>query len=372
MTNQNSEINQTSKRLLSLDALRGFDMFWIIGGDRLIHSLAKATDWGWVDGLNTQVTHAKWHGFLAYDLIFPLFMFLAGVSIPFAILSKLEKGVPRRNLVWKIIRRAVVLIILGIIYNGGLRNFENPRYASVLGQIGVGYGIAAIVCLFSKNIKTVLLSFLFVCLTVTVAQLCIPVPGHGANILTQDGCMNAYLDQLFLPGKFYSKHYDPQGILCMVSGVGTTLIGVLTGFLLRKESLNGYRKTGLMAGAGMALISVALLANPWYPINKEIWTTPFTLLSGGISLLLLAIFYLLIDVLHFTRWSFPLRVIGMNAIMIYMGSSLFNLKQTSQFLFSGIASLYGNFESVIGIIGLILVEWLLLYFFYKKKIFLKV
>jgi predicted acyltransferase len=372
MAGSNSEKTLTDKRLLSLDALRGFDMFWIIGGAQLIKSLAKATDWQWLAHFKSQLVHAKWHGFLAWDLIFPLFMFLVGVSIPYAILSKQAKGVSTNKIALRIIRRTVLLIVLGIIYNGALKTSANPRYASVLGQIGIGYCVAAIVVLFAKNPKPVLLAFLVVSVIVTVAQLCIPVPGYGTNVLTQDGCMNAYLDQLLLPGTMYRKHYDPQGVLCMVSGAGITLIGTLTGLLLRGDQLNGVRKTGVMAGAGFSLILTALLIDPWYPINKEIWTTTFNLLTGGISLILFSIFYLLIDVFHFTRWSFPFRVIGMNAITIYLGAKLFNFQGTSQFLFGRAASLSGDYKAFVLAFGVILIEWSLLFYLYRKRIFLKV
>ena len=207
---------------------------------------------------------------------------------------------------------------------------------------------------------------------VTVAQLCIPVPGFGANVLTPEGSMNAYLDQALLPGKMYREYYDPEGVLCMISGAGITLIGALTGLLLRRDQLNGYQKTGIMAGAGMVLVLVAILINPWYPVNKEIWTTTFNLLAGGISLVLLAVLYLFVDVLHFIRWSFPFRVIGMNAITAYMGARLFNFQYTSLFLFGGIASLSGKFKGAVIIMGIILIEWLLLFLLYRKKIFLKV
>jgi predicted acyltransferase len=372
MKESNQELPKKAPRLLSLDALRGFDMLWIVGGAQIITAVAKATDWNWANVMKAQLTHAKWHGFTAYDLIFPLFMFLAGVSIPYAILSKLEKGVKKRSLVWKIVRRTILLILFGCIYNGVLKNFNNPRFVSVLGQIGVGYCIAAMVCLFGRNIKTVVLAFLLVSLAVTAAHLCIPVPEYGANVLTKDGSMNAYLDQLLVPGRLHRKVYDPQGVLCMFSAAGVTLLGVLTGFLLRGKNLNGYKKTGIMAGAGTLLVLTALLINPYYPVNKEIWTTTFNLLTGGISLLLLALFYLVIDVWKFARWSFVFQVIGVNSILIYMGAKLFSFKQLSQFLFGGVANLCGDYKLVILAVGVLLLEWLVLYFFYKRKIFLKV
>lgn len=372
MTNPNTETNPAEKRLLALDALRGFDMLWIVGLGQLINSFVQVTDYGWATALQAQLSHPPWHGFRGWDLIFPLFMFLAGASIPYAIRGKLEKGTPKKKLIWRILRRTVLLIFFGIVYNGALNDFSNPRYASVLGQIGLGYCIAAMLVLFTGKFKHVLLAFIGVSVIVTVAQLCIPVPGHGANVLTPESCMNAYLDQLLLPGRLYVKYYDPEGVLCIVSGVGITLMGVLAGLLLRRDTLNDYQKTGIMAGTGTLLVLAALCINPWYPINKEIWTTTFNLLTGGISLILLAVFYLFTDVLHLTRWSFPLRVIGMNAITIYMAARILNFQDISLFLFGGIASLCGGWKVTVIALGVILIEWLLLFFLYKKRIFLKV
>ncbi|MCK5834961.1 MAG: DUF5009 domain-containing protein [Lentisphaeria bacterium] len=371
MTTTNTTSEPTAQRLLSLDALRGFDMLLIIGGGKLVQTLANATNWEWAKVLKSQMTHARWHGFLAWDLIFPLFMFLVGVSIPYAIMSKLNKGSTKGKVVLKIVKRTVILCILGAIYNGGLRHFGNPRFASVLGQIGIAYCIAALVFLYTQNFKSVLLSFLVVSLFVTLAQLCIPVPGFGANILTPKGSMNAWLDQLMLPGRLYRPYYDPQGILCIFSSAGVTLLGVLTGLVLRRDKFNGYQKTGIMAGFGLFLVVLALAINPFYPINKEIWTTTFNLLSGGLSLLLLALFYLVIDVWK-VRGSLPLRVVGMNAITIYMLSGFIPFSHPSHFFFGGIASLCGNFQPVVIVAGVLLLEWLLVYFLYKKKIFLKV
>ena len=372
MTNPSTKTNSAEKRLLALDALRGFDMLWIVGFGLLIKAFAKATDYGWATALAAQLSHAPWHGFRGWDLIFPLFMFLVGASIPYAIRGKLEKNTPKKQLIWRILRRTILLIFLGIIYNGALSDFSDPRYASVLGQIGIGYCIAAMLVLFTGKFKHVLITFIVVSLIVTVAQLCIPVPQHGANVLTPEGSMNAYLDQLLLPGKLYAKYYDPEGVLNIVSGVGITLIGVLAGLLLRQNKWNDYQKTGIMAGTGTLLILAALFIHPWYPINKEIWTVPFNLLTGGISLILLAVFYLSTDTLKLTRWNFPLRVIGMNAITIYMAARVLNFQGVSLFLFGGIASLSDEWKRTVILLGVILIQWLLLFLLYKKKIFLRV
>lgn len=371
MTNTSISQEPPTKRLLSLDALRGLDMLLIIGLGKLIQTLAAATNWQWLDVLSGQMTHAKWHGFLAWDLIFPLFMFLAGVSIPYALLSQLDKGTSKRKIILRIVRRTVILCVFGFVINGGLGNFNNPRYASVLGQIGVGYFIAAMLFLYARNFKSILLGFLVVSLLVTLAQLCITVPSFGSNVLTPKGCMNAWLDQLLLPGRLYRGYYDPQGILCMLSGAGVTLLGVLTGSMLRRNKFTGYQKTGIMVISGVVLIVLSLLIHPWYPINKEIWTTTFNLLTGGLSLILLALFYLIIDVFK-VRGSLFLRVVGMNAITVYMLADILRFDHLTYYLFGGIASLSGKFQPSVLVAGIVLIEWLLVYFLHRKKIYLKV
>src|SRR5512133_3128094 len=145
------------ERLFSLDALRGFDMFWITGGGYLVTVLAQQSSAGWMKALGEQMDHVPWEGFKFFDLIFPLFMFISGIAIPFALLSKVERKVPRAQLANKALKRAVILIIFGLIYNGVFSNgFENPRFASVLGQIGIGYYFASLINLYSKSFKQIL------------------------------------------------------------------------------------------------------------------------------------------------------------------------------------------------------------------------
>src|SRR5690554_1846440 len=143
-----------NRRLESLDILRGFDMFWIVGGGELIRSFAKNNEYTWLIHMANQMTHAEWEGFHFYDLIMPLFMFCAGVTIPYSILSKIEKGFSRIFLFKKIIKRGIILIFLGIIYNGALTGeFVNLRYTSVLGHIGLAYMIAASIFLFTGSLR---------------------------------------------------------------------------------------------------------------------------------------------------------------------------------------------------------------------------
>ena len=209
-----------SERLQSLDVLRGFDMLWIIGGGSLIIALAEETKWGWLQVIAAQMEHVPWAGFHFEDLIFPLFMFISGVAIPYAITAKVEQGVKRKALFSRIFRRAIILVLLGILYNGLLKNgFSNLRIASVLGQIGLGYLVAASIVLYTKSFQTRLAWLIGILSGIAIMQLAVPVPGYGTGLLTPDGGINAWLDRMFLPGRLYGETFDPEGLLCIVSAI---------------------------------------------------------------------------------------------------------------------------------------------------------
>jgi len=363
----------STKRLLSLDALRGFDMFWIIGGEEVFITLARVTDNPLTHWWGRQMHHVAWAGFRAYDLIFPLFVFLAGVAIPFALTRKLEQGVPRKQLALKAVRRGVLLVTLGLVYNGLLDlDFATLRVASVLAQVGLAYMIAALITLFFRHLKAQLFWCLGILAGYAILQLFIPVPGHGAGVLTPEGCINGYIDRLFLPGRLYGGVFDPEGLLCIVSASALALMGALAGSVLRHEKIEDLSKVALLAGCGMALIVLGKELSPWYPLIKAAWTTTFNLVAGGISLLLLALFYGVIDVWKFRKGSFILRVIGLNSITIYMGRRLIDFEHTSDILFSGLAGKTGTWEPFVLTAGVLVVEWLFLWFLYKKQVFLRV
>jgi len=369
-----SEVKNTQKeRLYSLDTLRGFDMFWIIGGGSLLGALAKATEWGWVEVLANQMHHVSWEGFHFEDLIFPLFMFISGVAIPFALTSRLEKGVEKSVLFKKVFKRMVLLVLFGLIYNGVLKNgFSNPRYLSVLSQIGIGYFFASMIVVYTSSIKARIIWLLGILLGITILQLFIHVPGFGPGVLTPEGSINAWVDQKFLPGRLIYGTYDPEGILSIVSATAITLFGSFAGFILRNKTYTQQRKTNLLLIIGSILVVIALALSPIYPIIKNIWTAPFNLLTSGISFVLMGIFYFIIDVKKWRNWTFFFRVIGLNSITIYMGHRILNSRETSEFFLGFIANPMGDFGQVIIILGSICFEWAILYYLYKNKIFLRV
>ena len=360
------------ERLLSLDALRGFDMFWITGGSYLVTVIANYSGAAWLEPVVEQMEHVPWNGFHFYDLIFPLFMFISGVAIPFALVSKLERKVPRNELAKKAVTRGFVLVLLGFIYNGVFSNgFENPRFASVLGQIGLAYMFAALIVIYSKSFKNTLYWLAGILAGIGILQLLVPVPGIGAGVLTPEGCINGYFDRMLLPGRLHGKVFDPEGLLCIVSAITVTLMGSVAGHFLRDKKTNDQQKIKTLSLIGVSAITLALLLSIFYPIIKACWTVPFNLLTGGIGFLLLMAFYWIIDVKGWTKWSFFFRVIGMNSIFIYLFHRFVDTDKITKF-FIGWTVLWGDFGVLFYTVGEIMLIWMLLYYMYKKSIFLRV
>jgi predicted acyltransferase len=366
-----------SDRLVSLDALRGFDMLWITGGDGLILGLAALTGWPVFTWAAAQMEHVPWEGFVFYDMIFPLFLFIAGVSMPFSILKRKKRGESMKSIYWHVIKRLFLLLLLGFIYNGFLHfDFENQRWASVLGRIGLAWFFAALIVL-NSSVRWQIVWFAGILLSYWAMMKLIPVPGFGAGVLTPEGNLCAYIDQQLLPGSFCCYTYgDNEGILSTLPAISTALLGTLTGHFLISENrrLNGLKKGLIMLGTGLVLLAAGKAWGLVFPVIKNIWTSSYVLYAGGWSLLLLAVFYLIIDVWKIRRWSFPFVVIGLNSITIYMlVSGIINFQTMNQYFFPGVIKLFSEpVQPVISAICYILCEWIFLYILYRKKIFLKV
>ncbi len=360
-------------RLVSLDALRGFDMFWIMGGSAIFIHLAKASGSEGFMALTRQLHHVAWEGFHFYDLIFPLFMFISGVAIPYSILAKKERGIERGVLFRRLFRRVTLLILFGIFYNGVFQHgFADPRIASVLGQIGLAWFFASLILLYTRTWRARFLWLAGIWAFIAVLQLLVPVPGYGAGVLTPEGSINAWIDQHFLPGHLYGGTYDPEGLLCIVSATTVTLLGALAGGILRDGTAASGRKSLLLTGAGTLLVVTAILLHPHYPIIKKNWTVPFDMLTAGLSFLLLALFYYIIDVKKWERWSFFFRVIGLNSITIYMLHRMVDWQATSSFFLGSFALLLGDYGPALLALGVVTLEWLVLLYLHRNRIYLRV
>ena len=363
-----------SKRLYSLDALRGFDMFWIMGAGGVFSNLAKITGSPIWEGIANQLSHPAWNGFTMYDLIFPLFLFMAGVSTPFSIESQREKGKTNEQLLLRVIRRGLVLVLLGIIYNNGLKliPLEDIRFPSVLGRIGLAYMFANIIYLYAgKTFQYIW--FIGILIGYWLMLKFTSAPGFPMGDLTMEGNFASYIDSIVIPGKLYKGIHDPEGLIATIPAIATGLLGIFTGNLLMSEKFTPTRKALVMAVTGIILLGLAQLWNLDFPINKNLWSSSFVFHVGGISLLFMSFFYYVIDVLGYKKWAFFFKVIGMNSILIYISGMFINWGYTTNAFFAWLGQLVGEpYDAVVMAICVIFVKWIFLYLLYKKKTFLRV
>ena len=361
-------------RLFSLDALRGFDMFWIIGAEDIFHGLAKATGSTFWIAISKQFTHPSWNGFHIYDLIFPLFLFLAGGSTPYSVGAALEKGKTRQQLVLRVIKRGLILVLLGIVYNNGLqlRPISDIRFSSVLGRIGIAYMLANIIYLYSKQ-RTQAIWFAALLIAYWLILKFTSAPGFPPGDLSMAGNFASYVDRSILPGKLSLGIHDTVGFFNNIPAISTALAGILAGTFLRSHPLKPQTKAVWLAGTGFIFLVLAQLWNFDFPINKNMWSSSFVLYTTGFSLLLLALFFYIIDVRGYKNWAFFFKVIGMNSILIYISGRFINWQFTTNAFFQWLGQLVGNpFNVVVMAICMVAIKWLFLYILYRKKVFLRV
>ncbi len=367
-----------SDRLLSLDALRGFDLFWIIGGHRIVLALLALTGWGWLATVDTQLGHVAWNGFHFEDLIFPLFLFMAGVSTPYSLAQRLTEGA-RSEVCRKIVRRGLILVLLGVVYNNGLqwKGLENMRFGSVLGCIGLAGMFAQLIFAFNHEVPKRLWYWVAgVLLSYWAIMSFGHAPGFAPGDLTMEGNFASYVGRSIMPGRLHLKIHDPEGLLAVLPAIGNALLGILAGLWLRRPSseVSGNRKAAGLIVAGLALLAGGYVWDAVFPINKNLWTSSFALWTCGWSALLLGLFYWFIDVRGWLRGLGAFfAVIGMNSILIYMAGKFINFDYTAQALFGGLAKLLpAGWGALLLAIGFIMVEWTLLWCLKRQKLFLKV
>lgn len=365
-----------SKRLYSLDALRGFDMFWIMGGEAIFVGLAALTGWPFLKWWATQLEHVQWHGFHFYDMIFPLFLFIAGISFPFSYAKRVSLNEPVKKIYRHVISRGLILVLIGIVYNNGVRfDLGQLRYGSVLGRIGLAWMFAAIIFMNTKLTWRIvwcsgLLLFYWFMLML--------FPAHdlgSTDIYSQTGNLASHIDRLLMPGRLYLGNHDPEGLFSTIPAISTALLGMFTGEFVMSKFLDNkpLRKVLYLVIAAIVLMVLGQVWNIFFPINKNLWTSSFVCFAGGLSLFLFSVFYLIIDVWNYRKWAFFFVVIGLNPITIYLVGRIVNFRDATNFFFGGLVKvLPENWGELINGIGITAVAWVFLYFLYKKKIFLKV
>ena len=310
-----------SPRLVSLDALRGFDMLWIVGADALAAAFRQFAPGPVQAFLVRQFDHPIWVGFTFYDLIFPLFLFMMGTAIPFSLDRIIAQG-GHAAAGRRILRRTALLYALGLLYYGGLSaGWESVRWVGVLQRLAICYGIVSLLYLTVRPRGLVaicagLLVGYWVLLTF------VPVPGFGAGDYSRGHNLANWIDAHYLPGKVWYGDYDPEGLLSTLPAIASCLFGVFAGRWLRRpdtERSPTRRALGLVI-AGLCLVALGLLWSIQFPLIKRIWTSSYALVAGGGSAILLGGFYYVIDVRGLQRWAQPFVWIGTNALTIYLVS----------------------------------------------------
>ena len=363
------------QRLISLDALRGFDMFWIIGGAGMVVALLEVLRFpdAWVEEVALQMTHVAWEGFHFFDLIFPLFVFISGVTVPYAVLSKKAKGIPVKSLQWNIIKRSVIIILIGLSYS--FFKFEEGalRLYTVLWMIGMSYLIGASLNLHIENWKTKLVIFFGTLVVYHILILYLPYPGKG-DVITPDNNLAAWLDRTLLTTNLYREIYDPEGTIRVFTGGMLGMLGGMVGQRIKSYNTPDLRCSIELLIAGLTCLLLGWVWSFFFPIIKDLWSPSFILWAGGWSFLLLSLFYTVMDVwgLRWLGWVFV--PIGMNSIAVYAAQWWIPLDASRDFFFQGFANLFSNEATQEFILfgGLVTVQWVILYWLYRRKIFFRV
>ena len=370
------KLNSKPARLLSLDVLRGFDMLFIMGGAAIFVALNQLFPCAPLESIAEQMHHVKWDGIHHHDTIFPLFLFIAGISFPFSLEKQRAAGKSQRDINLKIIRRGITLVILGIIYNGLLNwDFATLRYASVLGRIGIAWMISALMYVyFNTSLRVAIAVAILVGYWLLVAF--VPAPdAPDAGVFTMEGSIVGYIDRNYLPGRLHKVIHDPEGLLSTIPAIVSAMLGVFTGqfIKLKNECLTDTRKVVIMFAAAIILLAVGMLWSTIFPINKNLWTSSFVCVVGAYCVFMFALFFYIIDVKNYRRWTTFFTVIGLNSITIYLAQKFINFSYTADRLFGGTINLLPECAQPLATaIAYTLLCWLLLYALYRLRIFLKI
>ena len=362
-----------SNRLKSLDALRGFDMFWIIGGEAIFRALAKATNNGFLISLLPQLEHAEWQGFSAYDVIWPLFLFIVGVAMTFSIRRRLDQGDSKKSIYLKVIKRTLLLFVFGLIIDCNILTYDVSQffvYNGALHTIGMGYLIAALIMLNFRLLWQIILT-LAIPVIYRILLVTIPVPGYGAGVLTPDGNFAIYIDKLVLGGLQHGSTY--AYILPSFMFGSMVMFGALTGqLLLLRSDKSDKSKLLWLVGLGVSCLVIGLIWNEWFPFIKKIKNSSFMIYAEGWCFLLTALFYFCFDVLKKDKWVFGFIVIGMNPLVVYMATQLFKFTTIADIFIGGLEPSLGVWFSLLQATVAFTIIWLILFWMYRKKSFIKI
>lgn len=372
-----------TRRVVSLDALRGFNFIWILGGEGAVLALAtilqgKGTVADVIGNfLQTQIAHARWEGLTCYDVVFPLFIFITGVAITLS-LPKMTERLGLVGAYWRILRRALLLYVLGVILYGGIsQHWADVRLVGVLQRIAACYLVASLLSLYLdwRGLAAATAALL---VGYWALMTFVPVPGIGAGSFAPDANLANWIDRNYLPGRLWDKTRDPEGLLSTLPAIATCLIGVLCGRLLKAEQLGPNGKSLTLIGAGLVMLALGYLWALQFPIIKAIWTSSFVLVTTGYSAILLGVMYQIVDVRGYQAWSTWLTWIGANAILLYFLNNIIGFEPVARRFIGGDLGGAINYVTTDGVarlaahlLGLTFVVALAGYL-YKRKIFLRV
>ncbi|MBI3191866.1 MAG: DUF1624 domain-containing protein, partial [Pedosphaera parvula] len=283
------------QRLLALDALRGFDMFWIVGAEEIVHALHKVSHAGPVNFLATQLTHASWEGVRFYDLIFPLFVFIIGVSLVFSLSRTVEQH-GKAEAYKRIFRRALLLYLIGILYYGGFaKGVDHIRLLGVLQRLALCYLFAGLLFV-TLRLRGMIIACAALLVGYWALMTFVPVPGVGAGNFAEGKNLANYIDKTCLPLFKWDGDHDPEGLLSTLPAIANCLLGVFAGLLLKTKALTEPKKVQWLIGSGVAGVLLGFLWGLQFPVIKKVWTSSYVLVAAGYSCLFLAAFHQIIEI----------------------------------------------------------------------------
>jgi predicted acyltransferase len=363
------------QRVMSIDALRGMDMFFIVGMEEVFEALSRMFPMS--PSLNDRLQHAPWAGFHFYDLIFPLFAFIIGTSLVFSLSKAVATEGGKNATTRKILKRSLILFILGVLYYEGIGGgIQHVRLLGVLQRLALCYCGAGLAFVWLSPRKLVALTISLLA-GYWALLVFVPVPGFGAGDFAEGHNLTNWLDKMFLPLRKWDGDHDPEGLLSTLPAIASSLWGVLAGLLLKNPSVEPARKVRLLVACGCAGVVAGLLWHLQFPIIKKIWTSSFVLFTAGVSSLLLALFYYVIDLKNHRGWCRPFVWIGMNSITIYLIARVAKLEDIANFfvggeIHSGLENLHRGLGDLVTALLALSFSFLICRFLYQRKIFLRV
>lgn len=365
-------IEPIKERLVSVDVLRGFDMFWITGGAGLFLGIFGLFGDPVEKHLRPQMEHVKWEGFHFYDLIFPLFVFIVGMSVVFS-LQRLLKTTGKMAAYKRVLKRLVLLFILGIIYNGGIGSgLDGIRLLGVLQRLALTYFFTSILFIHFQ-LRGLIIAFFILIISYWALLTFIPVPGFGEPSFAMGQNWANWVDENFLPLHKHNGPWDPEGLLSTLPAIASSILGVFASLLLVNKKVDEMKKVYYYIGGGILMSITGYLWGLQFPVIKNIWSSSYVLVAGGYSFILLGMLYLVLDIWKYQKWALPFIWIGMNPITIYLARNFMDFNSLGRRFVGNESISYfgvdiGYFLAVSASLALTLS---LARYMYNKRIFLR-